>query len=213
MIGRTEMMLRMIDKGPVSTDRLRAQIDQVHVAANRLNEMVGSLLSDARADALDINIRLHETDLSTVVREVKPGANHPLAAKKEQSIIVTAPAECPVLCDSDGMREVIDNLLSNGIKFSQFGGRIYVELERQNNGAIIRVKDEGAGLSPEDLSRVFGRFQRLSARPTGDEISTGLGLSIVKRIVDLHGGSIAAESPGIGLGATFTVTVPLGHSR
>ena len=212
MIGRTEMMLRTIDKGPVSTDRLRAQIDQVHVAANRLNEMVGSLLSDARADALDINNRLHETDLSTVVREVAE-ANHSLAAKKEQSIIVMAPAECPVLCDSDRMREVIDNLLSNGIKFSQFGGRIYVELERQNNGAIIRVKDEGAGLSPEDLSRVFGRFQRLSARPTGDEISTGLGLSIVKRIVDLHGGSIAAESPGIGLGATLIVTVPLGHSR
>ena len=81
--------------------------------------------------------------------------------------------------------------------------------ERQHENAVIRVKDQGAGLSPEDLSRVFGRFQRLSAKPTGNEISTGLGLSIVKRIVDLHNGSVVAESPGPGLGATFTVTLPI----
>jgi signal transduction histidine kinase len=107
------------------------------------------------------------------------------------------------------VRDVIDNLLSNAIKYSQIGGRIDVVLERQHENVVIRVRDQGAGLSPEDLSRVFGRFQRLSAKPTGDELSTGLGLSIVKRIVDLHGGSVVAESPGLGLGATFTVTLPV----
>ena len=65
-----------------------------------------------------------------------------------------------------------------------------------------------AGLSAEDISRVFGRFQRLSARPTGGESSTGLGLSIVKRIVELHGGGISAESPGPGRGSTFTIRLP-----
>lgn len=113
------------------------------------------------------------------------------------------------MCDGERLREVIDNLLSNAIKYSQIGGRIDLALERQNENAVIRVKDQGAGLSPEDLSHVFGRFQRLSAKPTGNEISTGLGLSIVKRIVDLHNGSVVAESPGPGLGATFTVTLPV----
>jgi len=73
---------------------------------------------------------------------------------------------------------------------------------------LIRIRDEGAGLSAQDISRVFGRFQRLSARPTGGESSTGLGLSIVKRIVELHGGRISAESPGPGRGATFTIRLP-----
>jgi signal transduction histidine kinase len=73
---------------------------------------------------------------------------------------------------------------------------------------VIRVADEGAGLSEDDLSRLFGRFQRLSARPTGGESSTGLGLSIVKRIVELHGGRVEAQSPGPGRGATFTIKLP-----
>ena len=103
---------------------------------------------------------------------------------------------------------MIDNLLSNAIKYSQIGGRIDVGLERKHENVVIRVRDQSVGLSPEDLSRVFGRFQRLSAKPTGNELSTGLGLSIVKRIVDLHGGSVVAESPGTGLGAIFTVTLP-----
>jgi signal transduction histidine kinase len=74
---------------------------------------------------------------------------------------------------------------------------------------VIRVTDQGAGLSPEDLGRLFGRFQRLSAKPTAGESSTGLGLSIVKRIVDMHGGTITADSPGPGQGATFTIELPV----
>jgi len=74
---------------------------------------------------------------------------------------------------------------------------------------VIRVTDTGPGLSPEDMSRLFGRFQRLSAKPTAGESSTGLGLSIVKRIVELHGGQVTADSPGTGNGTVFTVALPL----
>jgi signal transduction histidine kinase len=80
---------------------------------------------------------------------------------------------------------------------------------RQDDGIVVEVRDQGAGLSPEDISRLFGRFQRLSAKPTAGETSTGLGLSIVKRIVDLHGGRIAVESAGPGKGATFKMTLPV----
>ena len=74
----------------------------------------------------------------------------------------------------------------------------------------VAVRDEGPGLSPEDVARLFGRFQRLSAKPTAGESSTGLGLSIAKRIVELHGGFIQTESGGPGRGATFTILLPAG---
>jgi signal transduction histidine kinase len=83
-----------------------------------------------------------------------------------------------------------------------------VLVTHEQNKTIIRITDEGAGLSPEDLGRLFGRFQRLSAKPTAGESSTGLGLSIVKRIVDMHGGRVTAESGGPGQGSTFTVVLP-----
>ena len=73
----------------------------------------------------------------------------------------------------------------------------------------MRVADQGPGLSPEDVSRVFGRFQRLSAKPTGGESSTGLGLSIAKRIIELHNGRIFVESPGLAGGAVFAIALPL----
>jgi signal transduction histidine kinase len=81
-------------------------------------------------------------------------------------------------------------------------------VDQTDDGIAISVSDDGAGLSPEDIGRLFGRFQRLSAKPTAGESSTGLGLSIVKRIVDMHGGAVTAHSDGAGLGSTFTITLP-----
>jgi signal transduction histidine kinase len=106
------------------------------------------------------------------------------------------------------LREAVDNLVSNAIKYTPLGGRMELSMSVDDRGIAIRVKDEGPGLSQEDLSRLFGRFQRLSARPTGGESSTGLGLSIVKRIVELHGGTVGAESAGPGQGATFIIRLP-----
>ena len=121
---------------------------------------------------------------------------------------MSAPPNFVTMCDADRMREAIDNLISNAIKYSPIGGKIAVVVSHEHDNTIIRVADEGAGLSPEDLGRLFGRFQRLSAKPTAGESSTGLGLSIVKRIIDMHGGEVTADSAGPGQGSTFTVTLP-----
>jgi signal transduction histidine kinase len=112
------------------------------------------------------------------------------------------------MCDADRMREAIDNLVSNAIKYSPIGGKIALVVSHEQHNTVIRIADEGAGLSPEDLGRLFGRFQRLSAKPTAGESSTGLGLSIVKRIIDMHGGKVTADSAGPGQGSTFTVMIP-----
>ena len=92
---------------------------------------------------------------------------------------------------------------------SPIGGPIDIFVTQEAENIVIQVRDQGAGLSPEDLSRLFGRFQRLSAKPTAGETSTGLGLSIVKRIVDLHGGRVTVESGGPAKGATFNMQLPV----
>jgi signal transduction histidine kinase len=206
ILGRTEMLTELIATG-ASKDGVTTQVEHIRDAAKRLTSMVDHLISDAMADAFDITIRRETIDLAALVREVAE-ANQPLAVNKQQVIAVAAPSQLSTMCDADRIREAIDNLVSNAIKYSPIGGKIAVEVAAEEDNTAIRVTDEGAGLSPEDLGRLFGRFQRLSAKPTGGESSTGLGLSIVKRIVDMHGGDVTARSSGPGLGSTFTITLP-----
>ena len=205
ILGRTEMLAEMVSAA-ASGDAIKAQIGHIRSAAHRVTEIIDSLISDAMADAHDITIRREPVDLVALLRDLVD-ANQPLAARKDQTITLTAPAAIDSLCDSDRIREAIDNLLSNAIKYSQIGGRIEVGVDRRGESAVIRVSDEGPGLSPEDTARLFGRFQRLSAKPTGGETSTGLGLSIVKRIVDLHGGTVTAQTTGSS-GTTFMIAIP-----
>jgi signal transduction histidine kinase len=208
ILGRTEILQEMIAAAGPLDDNVKGQIGYIRDAANRLTEMVDDLVADAMADALDITIRREPVDISVLVQEVAE-ANRPLAARKEQTTNVVAPPNHVAMCDADRIREAIDNLVSNAVKYSPIGGTIDLLVARQDDGIVVEVRDQGAGLSPEDISRLFGRFQRLSAKPTAGETSTGLGLSIVKRIVDLHGGRITVESAGPGKGATFKMTLPV----
>jgi signal transduction histidine kinase len=206
ILGRTEMLKELITTG-ASTGGVIAQVDHIRDATKRLTTMVDHLISDAMADAFDITIRREPVDIASLVQEVAD-ANQPLAVNKQQAIGVFAPPNIVTMCDTDRIREAIDNLISNAIKYSPIGGRIAVAVAHEGNDTVVRVTDEGQGLSPEDLGRLFGRFQRLSAKPTAGESSTGLGLSIVKRIIDMHGGEVTAQSDGPGKGSTFTITLP-----
>ena len=207
ILGRTEILKEMIAAAGALDGNVQAQIGYIREAANRLTEMVDDLVSDAMADALNITIRREPVDIAVLVEEVAE-ANRPLASRKAQAITVAAPPDHAAMCDVDRIREAIDNLVSNAVKYSPIGGAIDLLVARDADGIVVEVRDQGAGLSPEDISRLFGRFQRLSAKPTAGETSTGLGLSIVKRIVDLHGGRMAVESAGPGKGATFKMTLP-----
>jgi signal transduction histidine kinase len=206
ILGRTEMLTELIGADS-SKESITAQVEHIRDATKRLTAMVDHLISDAMADAFDISIRREQIDVAGLVNEVVD-ANQPLATNKQQTITVSAPPNFITMCDADRMREAIDNIVSNAIKYSPIGGKIWVVVSHEQNSIVIRITDEGAGLSPEDLGRLFGRFQRLSAKPTAGESSTGLGLSIVKRIIDMHGGQVTADSGGPGQGSTFTVTLP-----
>ncbi|SHK92500.1 response regulator receiver sensor signal transduction histidine kinase [Bradyrhizobium lablabi] len=210
ILGRTEMLTELISAGS-SKENVTSQVEHIRDATKRLTSMVDHLISDAMADAFDITIRREPVDIAGLVGEVVD-ANQPLAKNKQQTITVSAPPNFVTMCDTDRMREAIDNLVSNAIKYSAIGGMIAVAVSHEGTNTVIRIADQGAGLSPEDLGRLFGRFQRLSAKPTAGESSTGLGLSIVKRIIDMHGGEVTAASPGPGQGSTFTVTLPATES-
>ncbi len=206
ILGRTEMLTELIGAGS-SKESITAQVEHIRDATKRLTSMVDHLISDAMADAFDITIRREPVDIAALVGEVAE-ANKPSAMNKQQVIAVSAPPDRFTMCDSDRMREAIDNLISNAIKYSPIGGKIALLVTHDDAHTVIRVTDEGAGLSPEDLGRLFGRFQRLSAKPTAGESSTGLGLSIVKRIIDMHGGKVIADSAGPGQGSTFAIVLP-----
>jgi signal transduction histidine kinase/CheY-like chemotaxis protein len=206
ILGRTEMLTELIGAGSPK-ENVTSQVEHIRDATKRLTTMVDHLISDAMADAFDITIRREPVDVAALVAEVTE-TNMPSAVNKQQTISVSAPPNFVTMCDADRIREAIDNLVSNAIKYSPIGGKITVGVTHEGSNTLIRISDQGAGLSPEDLGRLFGRFQRLSAKPTAGESSTGLGLSIVKRIIDMHGGHVTAQSPGPGQGSTFTVTLP-----
>lgn len=209
ILGRAEMLNDMIGMEPVPGAQMRAQVEHIRTSAKRLTAMIESLMHDAMNDALDISLRREDIDLSAIAREVCE-ANRPLAQTKEQSLHADLPEGIRLSGDGERLREAIDNLISNAIKYSFAGGAIEIRVRRDADEVVCAVTDHGPGLSPEDAARLFGRFQRLSAKPTGGEGSTGLGLSIVKRIAELHGGRAVAASAGPRQGATFSIHLPAG---
>jgi signal transduction histidine kinase/CheY-like chemotaxis protein len=208
ILGRAEMMNELASMEPVPLDKIRDQLAHIRASASQLTGMVADLISDAMMDANDIAIKREPVDLAAVLAEVA-ASNRAMAERKRQIIQFSSPPHQLWNCDPDRLREAVDNLLSNAIKYSPHGGAIRLSMRLDEDAAVISVQDDGPGLSQDDASRLFGRFQRLSAKPTGGESSTGLGLSIVKRIVELHGGRISAQSDGPGKGATFTIRLPV----
>jgi signal transduction histidine kinase len=208
-MGRSEMLTDLLGLQPPALDGARAQINHIRDSAKRLTAMVDALISDAMSDALDISIRLQTIDLVALVDRVVE-ANRPLAERKDQVLEVLKPEALVTTGDPDRLQEAVDNLVSNAVKYGPIGSAITIAVEARGDRNAVAVRDTGPGLSPEDIARLFGRFQRLSAKPTAGESSTGLGLSIAKRIVELHGGSIETESGGPGQGATFTILLPAG---
>ncbi|GAC1336017.1 MAG: DUF3369 domain-containing protein [Beijerinckiaceae bacterium] len=195
ILGRAEMLDELVVSGSAQPKAFETQIVQIKASARRLTEMVNRLIADAMAGALDISVRWEDLDIAGLVREVAE-ANRPLAARKGQDMSLDIPRHLMTRGDPDHLREALDNVIGNAVKYSPLGGRIAIVVMDEGGEPIIRISDTGPGFLPEDMGRLFGRFQRLSAKPTGGESSTGLGLSITKRIVDLHEGTLRVETNG-----------------
>jgi len=146
-------------------------------------------------------------DLADIIEECLP-SHQQAAERKGIELLLDEPVNLPqVLVDPDRIGQVLDNLVSNAIKYTHPGGEVTVECETQPDLVVTHVRDSGQGLESNDLEKVFRNFGRLSSRPTGGESSTGLGLAIAKGIVEVHGGEMWVEST-FGVGSCFSFSLP-----
>lgn len=174
----------------------------------RLSRLVEDLLTLARADAGRTQLRCEKISLDELSRKMVDYIS-PLAQQREQTLFYSAPDE-PVFINGDlqRLKQLLLNLLDNAIKYTEPSGTIELALKQEGDQAVLQVKDTGRGIPPEDLPHIFDRFFRRS-RTTSDKRASGfgLGLSIVKWIVDSHGGRVEATSE-VGKGSIFTLRFP-----
>ena len=190
-------------------DYLTRRLGIAQEQSKRLDQLVSNLLDISRIISGKLRLDLHPVGLTAVI-EAALDAVRPTAESSGIRLNATLdPAAGLVRGDPDRLQQVVWNLLSNALKFTPAGGDVSVRLARLNSHLEISVSDTGRGISGEFLPHVFERFRQADTSNTQTNGGLGLGLAIARHIVELHGGSVRAESPGEGKGATFTVTLPL----
>ena len=173
----------------------------------RMKEIIEDLLDINALDSGKMNLHLTRVDMSELVRNLAE-QHRPSAEAKFLSLAADVPSsEVPLITDAGKVLEILDNLLSNAIKYSPHGKNVVVQMQSAENAIRVEVRDEGQGISEEDRKKLFGKFARLSAKPTGGEHSTGLGLHIVKKLTEALHGRVWCESEA-GAGARFIVELP-----
>jgi signal transduction histidine kinase len=182
-------------------------LNEIIKTSNRMVSIIKNLLDVNAIEQGKLNIKLEKVPVIPVIAELKK-LNRENIVQKNLTLVETYDNnECAVLADNNLTFQIIQNLLSNAIKFSPVNSNIYVSarLVENNEMVEIRIKDEGPGFTEDDKKKLFHKFARLSARPIGGAFSTGLGLSIVKKLVDMLNGGIILESEK-GKGAEFIVS-------
>ena len=199
----------VLRSGPRDSQTLARAVDTIDRSAVLQARLIEDLLDASRIVSGRFRLAIERVDLAAVI---VPTIETVRAAAENRSITVTTaldPATGPVLGDSTRLQQVLWNLLSNAVRFTPAGGRVTVVLRRVGPEAEVTVTDTGRGMTPGLVPRVFDRFRQGESGTMRSHGGLGIGLSIARQIVELHGGTIRAESPGEGRGATFTVRLPL----
>ncbi len=199
----SKIILEQVDKD----SSLANYAADIFSTAQRMHNLVNEILESATIENGSLLLNKKPVDISQLA-ELVVMDNRISAQQKEQQIIFTPSEEILVSADDERLRGAMDNLVSNAIKYSDLRKGIWVTVNRLNDTVRFEVRDEGQGLTEEDSRRVFGKFQKLSAQPTAGEPSTGLGLSIVKQLVEMHGGKVWVKSE-YGKGSTFVIELPI----
>ncbi len=190
----------------------RTYLQTMRVNGLRLLKLINNLLDLAKAESGSVKLHRRPLEAGRFVSEVVSGAR-PMAERKSVALTVTGMDSLPrIHADPEALEKVVVNLLGNALKFTPSGGRIEVRGEAQGDGIHLAVADSGIGIPADHLERIFDRFAQVDASATRAHEGTGIGLSLAKELVELHGGRIWAESPGPGQGATLHVVLPRGQA-
>jgi len=176
-------------------------------------QMISDLLDVSRIITGKLRLSVQPVDLGTIIIAAVDGMRPAAEAKGIRLELQLDSPAGQVSGDPDRLQQVVWNLVSNAIKFTPKGGRVMIRLERVESHVEITVSDTGLGIAPEFLPHVFDRFRQADATSTRVYGGLGLGLAIVRQLVELHGGTVGAKSAGEGHGATFTISLPLAAVR
>ena len=200
---------RLLRSGKLDEEDVKQGLDAIDRNTKIQAQLIEDLLDISRIISGTLRLDIQQVSLPEVIdaalATVMPAAD----AKGVRILKMFDSLAGPVTGDPARLQQVVWNLLSNAVKFTPNGGRIHVLLERVNSHVEITVTDTGIGIKPEFLSFVFDRFRQADASTTRRHGGLGLGLSIVKQLVEMHGGTVRAKSPGENLGSTFSVALPL----
>ncbi|MFP5286518.1 MAG: ATP-binding protein, partial [Thermoanaerobaculia bacterium] len=204
---------QILELAPGDEDKRRRGLQAIHRNAKAQAQLIDDLLDLSRIVSGKMRLDVRTVDLAAVlegaVEAVRPAAE----ARSIRLHRVLDPLAGPVAGDPDRLRQVVWNLLANAVKFTPKGGRVEVRLERVSSHVEIVVADSGVGIGPELLPHVFDRFRQGDSSASRVHGGLGLGLAIVRHLVELHGGTVEARSPGPEQGSTFVVSLPLSVAR
>ena len=195
---------------PALDEATRAHaVEIITRSARSQGQLIDDLLDLSRVVTGRMRLTFTQADLTALVEAALDTVRPAATAKSLTLATAIAPERVEISCAPDRIRQVIWNLVTNAIKFTPAGGRIDVIVERSRDEAEVTVTDTGIGIAPETLPHVFELFSQEDPSSTRTHGGLGLGLALVKSLVELHGGQVTAHSPGKGKGATFTVRLPI----
>jgi PAS domain S-box-containing protein len=199
---------RILRRGTLDRDTAERAVESIERNVRIQTQLIDDLLDVSRIVSGRLKLEVQTVELAPII-ETCVDAVRPWAIEKGLRLDVVLDFQAFVSGDSERLQQVMRNLLSNAIKFTPRGGRVQVRLHRTESVAEVVVSDTGQGIEPERLAHVFERLWQADSSTTRRHGGLGLGLAIARHLVQLHGGSIRAESAGPGTGATFTVRLPI----
>jgi PAS domain S-box-containing protein len=195
--------------GPGSAERQARAREVIGRQVDHLAHLVDDLLDVARISEGKIALRKEEVEIKGVIAQAIETAGPLIAARGHRLEVIQPEREIWVSGDPVRLAQSMGNLLHNAAKFTPKGGHIKVEVRLDGDTVRITVQDNGIGIAEDNLPRIFGMFAQAAVPPDRAPEGLGIGLSLVSRLLEMHGGRLAANSPGIGMGSTFTVELPV----
>jgi signal transduction histidine kinase len=202
------MIADFLAKKSSDADFVRELADKLKLSSEEMISKLDFMLRLSQMEEADFELHLQEVDIISVLKEVKSSFGL-LSQQKGQIIEIETPDVIHAVVDRARIREVFENLVGNAVKYSYPNTKITVKARNEGEQVIVKIEDQGQGLNERDIENLFTKFAKLSSVPTGKERSNGLGLSIVKTLVELHQGKVWAISDGKDKGATFFVALPV----
>jgi PAS domain S-box-containing protein len=196
-------------KDRVADPSVAKPVDVIHRNAEAQVRIIDDILDVSRVITGKFKLELKAADLVTITREAIDVVRPSAVAKKISIEFAAASDSCVLVADPERLRQAVWNLLSNAVKFTNSKGTIYVGLEQVNSTALLTVADTGGGIDPAFLPFVFDRFRQADSSTTRRVGGLGLGLALVRHIVELHGGAVSVASDGLGKGSTFSIRLPI----